>query len=334
MAKHLFDLVGNTPLLEISHPRSAETKLYAKAEYFNPGGSVKDRPVRSILQDALRRGWIGQNLSKQMLARSLGSSNIAQHAHKNQSPQLPQTLIDATSGNTGIAYAMLGASIGLDIELALPENASEERKQILQLYGAKLHYTSPLEGTDGAQKYVAQLVQEQSDRYYYPDQYNNDNNWMSHHETTGPEIWEQSQGRVTHFCAGIGTSGTFVGTSRFLKTKDVYCVEVLPDNPMHGLEGWKHLDTAIVPGIYDATLADERRSVSTEDAFAYAIAASRYLGLLLSPSSAANLYVALHLAQTLKEGSVVVTIFPDNAMKYLKDRFWSNHDYIIPNPFK
>ncbi len=299
----LLDLIGNTPLITISHKKAKSVPIYAKAEYYNPGGSVKDRPVKAMLQAALKEGLLEN-----------------------------KKLIDATSGNTGIAYAMMGAALGIEVELAVPENASAERKRILELYGAKIHYTSRLEGTDGAQRFASALVQEQSASYYYPDQYNNEHNWKAHFDSTGPEIWEQSKGQVTHFCAGIGTSGTFVGTSRFLKEKGVKCIEVLPDNPMHGLEGWKHLETAIVPGIYDPKLAERRIEFSTEDAFSYAIAAARYLGLLLSPSAGANLGAALRLAQEL-DHACIVTIFPDNALKYLKDDFWSQDAYHIPNPF-
>ena len=303
MPSRLFDLIGNTPLLSICHKRQGRVQIAAKAEYFNPGGSVKDRPVKAILQNALAEG----SLEKKVL-------------------------IDATSGNTGIAYAMLGAELGLDVELAVPENASTERKRILELYGAKIHYTSRFEGTDGAQRFVISLLQQNAEKYFYPDQYNNENNWKSHYKGTGPEIWQQSQGKVTHFCAGIGTSGTFVGTSRFLKPKGVECIQVLPDNPIHGLEGWKHLDTAIVPGIYDAKLAHRTLTVSTEDAFRYAIATSRHLGLLISPSAAANIWAALKLATEIESG-FIVTILPDNAFKYLRDEFWQQYDNFIENPF-
>ncbi len=303
MTASLFDLIGNTPLLQIRHRRMKKVAVYAKAEYFNPGGSVKDRPVRAILMDALEKGLLKDKI-----------------------------LIDATSGNTGIAYAMLGAELNIEVELALPENASRERKKMLQLYGAKLHYTNRLESTDGAQRYVMQLIAKEQGKYFYPDQYNNENNWKAHCQTTGPEIWAETEGKVTHFCAGIGTSGTFTGISRFLQPKGVQCIQVLPDNPLHGLEGWKYLETALVPGIYDPALADQTMEVSTENAYSYAVATPRYLGLLLSPSAAANLWAALRMADRLEEG-LVVTIFPDNALKYLEEEFWTNRDYHIPNPF-
>ena len=307
----ILNLVGNTPLLSIPHSKSSTVPIYAKAEYYNPGGSVKDRPVKFILQDIIQ--------SKKLISKDTNNKK--------------KKLIDATSGNTGIAYAMLGASLGLDIELAVPENASEERKRILELYGAKIHYTSRFEGTDGAQNFVKDLIEKKGDEYYYPDQYNNESNWKAHYKTTGPEIWEQSQSKITHFCTGIGTSGTFVGTSRYLKEKgSVQCIEILPDNPIHGLEGWKHLETAIVPGIYDKTIADTRVEVSTEDAFSYAIASAKYLGLLISPSAAANIYSAMKLAKKIDKG-YIVTILPDNAFKYLRDSFWFNSDFKIENPF-
>ena len=299
----LINLVGNTPLIEISYFKSKNVKILAKCEWYNPSGSVKDRAAANMVQDALNKGLL-----------------------KNK------VLIDATSGNTGIAYAMIGAALNIPIELALPKNASEERKLILENYGVKLHLTDPMEGTDGAQRYVKSIVAENPDKYFYPDQYNNDNNWKAHYKGTGPEIWRQSNGEVTHYIAGLGTTGTFIGTSRFLQEKNVECTAVHPDNPMHGLEGWKHMETAIVPGIYDTSVADHNVHVSTEKAFQYARAASQYLGLLISPSSAANLVAALDLAEKIDSGTIV-TVFPDNAMKYLKDSFWSDDDYSIDNPF-
>ena len=299
--QNLIELIGNTPLIFFDFYKlfgiNKNVKIYAKAEYFNPGGSVKDRPVKNMIFSAL-------------------SSNLLKN----------KILIDATSGNTGIAYAMIAASLQIPIELALPENASHERKKILELYGVKIHYTSKLEGTDGAQNFVKELVSKNPNLYYYPDQYNNENNWKAHYTTTGPEIWEQTSEKVTHFCCGIGTSGTFIGTSKFLKTKGVKCFEITPNNPIHGLEGWKHLETAIVPGIYDPKIADKKIEVGTEDAFSFAIFLARKTGFLLSPSASANLFVALTIAKNLDEGSVV-TILPDNAMKYLNDPFWNNKIY-------
>lgn len=299
----LIEMVGNTPLYQIPYPKNKNITLYAKLEYHNPSGSVKDRAASFIIKDALKTGKLNKKI-----------------------------LIDATSGNTGIAYAMYGASLGIPIELALPENASPERILILKNYGAKLHLTSPLEATDGSQRYVADLVADNPKKYFYADQYNNENNWKSHLETTAPEIWSQTNGEITHFIAGLGTTGTFCGTSRYLQPKGVSCIAVHPDNPIHGLEGWKHLETAIVPGIYDPKIADNNVTVSTESAFSFAKASANYLGLMISPSAAANLKAAMDLAKTLKEG-IIVTTFADNAMKYLQDKFWSDDDYTIENPF-
>eukprot|EP01047_Picozoa_sp_COSAG01_P015472 COSAG01_NODE_775_length_13698_cov_60.191632_9_plen_309_part_00 len=301
--KTLLALLGNTPLIEIPHAKANKVKILAKCEWYNPSGSVKDRAATQMICEALENGLLEDKV-----------------------------LLDATSGNTGIAYAMLAASAQIPVTLALPENASEERKKLLKNYGANIIFTSAMEGTDGAQKEVTTLLAEYPDKYYCPDQYNNNANWQSHVAHTGPEIWAQTHQKATHFVAGLGTTGTFVGCSRFLKPKGVTCVEVQPDNPMHGLEGWKHLETALMPGIYDADVADERLLVSTEKAFLYAKAAFKYLGLALSPSSAANLIAALDLAQKISSGTIV-TIFADNALKYLNDNFWSDNDQLEQNPF-
>lgn len=299
----LMDLVGNTPLIEIPHPRREQVPVFAKLESANPSGSVKDRAAKAMLLQAL---------------------------------QIPgardKIFIDATSGNTGIALAMMAAELGITMEIALPTNASPERKKILHAFGVTLHLTSALEGTDGTQSVVASLVAQSPDRYLYLDQYNNEANWKAHLETTGPEIWRQTNGRVTHFICGLGTTGTFVGTSRFLKPHGVHCTALKPNNPMHGLEGWKHLQTALVPGIYDRSLADSNVEIDTEDAYRYARAAARHLGLHISPSAAGNLFGALRLANTLDKGTVV-TIITDGAAKYLEDSFWRNDDYLIANPF-
>ncbi len=227
----LLDLIGNTPLLKLEHlNENPQVAIYAKAEWANPGGSVKDRPALQMIRDGERTGALTRD----------------------------KILIDATSGNTGIAYAMIGAALGYRVKLCLPRNASEERKSILRAYGAELVFTSPLENTDGAIREARRLYAENPDMYFYPDQYNNPANWQAHYETTGPEIFEQTRGRVTHFVAGLGTSGTFVGAGRYLRDVNsrvrLYSVE--PDSPMHGLEGLKHMATALVPGIYDA---DTRR---------------------------------------------------------------------------
>ena len=305
----LLRTIGHTPLIEIPNRFGSQISIYAKLEYSNPGGSVKDRAAVNIVRTALRDG-----------------SLFARSAKK--------TLIDATSGNTGIAYAMLGASLGFPVELAMPENASAERKLMLQAYHAKLHLTPAGESTDGAQDFVKSLAAE-SDSYFYPDQYAHPANWQAHYDGTGPEIMQQVKNlgkSLTHFCCGIGTCGTFVGCTRYLRQFGVKAVEFQPDSAMHGLEGWKHLETARVPKIYDASLADDRLAIDTVHGYEYAIASARYLGLLISPSAAANLYGAVQLAAKIKKG-VIVTIFPDNASKYLSETFWRENDYIIENPF-
>ncbi|MGE4170606.1 MAG: PLP-dependent cysteine synthase family protein [Candidatus Margulisiibacteriota bacterium] len=299
----LLDLVGNTPLLSIPHPNSHSVPLFAKAEWMNPSGSVKDRAAKHMLLAALKAGQLEG-----------------------------KRLLDASSGNTGIAYATLGAALGIQVSIALPENASIERKLLLQNLGAEVILTPAMEGTDGAQRRVKTLLETHKNLYFCPDQYNNPNNWLAHFEHTGPEIWSQTQGNCTHFVAGLGTTGSFIGTSRFLKSHGVHCVAIQPDNPMHGLEGWKHLETALVPGIFDASVANETRTIGTETAFGYAKAAAKYLGLMLSPSAAANIAASLTVASELQHGCVV-TLLPDNAFKYLHDAFWNDHDYTIPNPF-
>jgi cysteine synthase B len=295
--RSLLDLIGNTPLLSfkrIAQPL-APVQLLAKAEWYNPGGSVKDRAALSMILDGERRG---------LLTKS-------------------KILIDATSGNTGIAYAMIGAQRGYHVKLALPKNASPERKQSLLAYGAELVLTDPGEGTDGAQRYVKQLVEHNPDRYFYPDQYNNDANWRAHYDTTAMEIWRQTDGQITHFVAGVGTSGTFMGVTRRLKELNpaIQCICMQPDGPLHGLEGMKHMPTALVPGIYDPSIADEHVQVATEDAHRMCLRLAREEGLLVGVSSGANMVAAMRAAEAIKEG-VVVTIFCDSAAKYLSESFW------------
>jgi cysteine synthase B len=271
-------------------------RVVAKAEWYNPGGSVKDRAARAMILDGEQRGLMTRD----------------------------KVLIDATSGNTGIAYAMIAAERGYKCKLAMPKNASPERKQALRAYGAELILTDPHESTDGAQRYVKNLVEERPGKYFYPDQYNNAANWRAHEETTAPEIWSQTDGQVTHFVAGLGTSGTFMGTTRGLKKLNpaIQCISMQPDSPLHGLEGMKHMGSALVPGIYDPTLADENLEVSTEDAHMMCLRLAREEGLLVGVSSGANLVAAMRVAERLKEG-VVVTIFCDSASKYLSEDFWS-----------
>lgn len=296
-AATLVERIGNTPLLRL--PRfpgvSSGVEIVAKAEWHNPGGSVKDRAALSMIREGERSGSLRRG----------------------------KTIIDATSGNTGIAYAMIGAALGYRVKLAVPANASAERKRILFAYGAEVIYTDPLEGTDGAQLYVKKLVAERPEEYFYPDQYNNPANWQAHYRTTAPEIHDQTGNRVTHFVAGIGTSGTFVGTARRLKELNpaIRCISFQPDTPLHGLEGLKYLETAIVPGIYDAKLADEHLEVATEDAYEMARHLAKREGILVGPSSAASMVAALRIARGLDEG-VVVTIFCDHGTRYLSERFW------------
>jgi len=294
----LISLVGNTPLLSFKRlvAEVGPVRVVAKAEWYNPGGSVKDRAALSMVLDGERRDL----LTKEKI------------------------LIDATSGNTGIAYAMIGAQRGYRVKLAIPKNASIERKQSLLAYGAELVFTDPAEGTDGAQRYVKGLVERSPKRYFYPDQYNNDANWRAHYETTAMEIWRQTDGQVTHFVTGVGTSGTFMGVTRRLKELNpaITCISMQPDGPLHGLEGMKHMASAIVPGIYDPGAADAQVEVATEDAHRMVLRLAREEGLLVGVSSGANMVAALNVARGLKDG-VVVTIFCDSASKYLSESFWT-----------
>ena len=299
-SQFLLDLIGNTPLLHLTRIGSEfpNIELYAKAEWFNPGGSVKDRPALNMIEAGLASGLL----------------------------QPGKTIIDATSGNTGIAYAMIGAALGYHVKLCLPESASHERKRILEAYGAELVFTPGDEGTDGAIRRVHEIVLKNPDDYFYPDQYSNPANWQAHFRTTAREIWEQTSGRVTHFVAGLGTSGTFVGTTRRLRELNpkIRSVSLQPDASFHGLEGWKHMPSAMRPAIYDATLADENVQVATEDAYRLVKRLAREEGLLVSPSSAAALYGCFEVAKRIPrdERAVVVTVFPDSAAKYLSERFW------------
>jgi cysteine synthase B len=296
----IIELVGNTPLLRLGRinrelPRRVE--IYAKAEWYNPAGSIKDRPALNMILDGERTGQLAPG----------------------------KTILDATSGNTGIAYAMIGAARGYPVKLCLPKNASPERKRILKAYGADLVMTSPLEGSDGAIKEARRLHADEPDRYFYPDQYSNPANWQAHYHGTALEIWEQTEGRVTHFIAGLGTSGTFVGTTRRLRELNpaVRCISFQPESPLGGIEGLKHMETAIVPAIYDPTLADEDRRVPAEEAYAMTRRLAREEGLLAGVSSGAALVCALEVARDLERG-VIVTVFPDGGDKYLSDPFWDD----------
>ena len=293
----LLAAVGNTPLIELKRIAAevAPVRIFAKAEWFNPGGSVKDRPALNMILDGERSGRLTKD----------------------------KIIMDATSGNTGIAYAMFGAAMGYRVRLALPKNAGALHQQILRIYGAELVLTDPQNGSDGAIEEAIRLNEKDPQSYFYPDQYSNDANWQSHYYGTALEIIEQVGGPITHFVAGLGTSGTFTGTSRRLREHNpsIRLISVQPDSPMHGLEGWKHMATSIKPSIYDESLADENRDVRTEDAQAMAKRLAAEEGLLVSPSAGAAVRAALGVARDLTDG-VVVTVMPDNAMKYLDHRFW------------
>jgi cysteine synthase B len=291
--------IGGTPLirlLRVARDLPARVEVYAKAEHLNPGGSVKDRPALAMILEGERTGRLRPG----------------------------QIILDATSGNTGIAYAMIGASRGYAVTLCLPKNASAERKRILKIYGAKIVETDPLAGTDGAQLRAREIAAAEPDKYFYPDQYNNDANWRAHYNETATEIWEQTGGRITHFIAGLGTSGTFMGVSRRLKEYQpkVSVVSMQPDSPLHGLEGMKHMPTALVPGIYDPALADEKVEVATEDAQEMTRRLAREEGLFVGVSSGANVHAALRLAHGLPPESVVVTVLCDGGSKYVNEAFW------------
>lgn len=293
------DLIGNTPLVRLDRVAAhvaPGVRLYAKAEWHNPGGSVKDRPALWMLRAAEKAG-----LTKD------------------------KTLLDATSGNTGIALAILGAADGYRVTLCVPANISRERQKVLKAYGAQLVFTPAAEGTDGAQKVAKALAASEPGTYRYLDQYNNEANWRSHFESTGPEIWEQTQGTITHFVACLGTTGTFVGAGRYLKQRNpkVRLVGVQPDEAFHGLEGVKHLDTSQVPGIWDPHLADEMMFVATEDAQVATRRLAREEGLLVGTSSGAAFDAALRLAERIHEGVIVMT-FPDAGDKYLGERYWED----------
>jgi cysteine synthase B len=298
----LLDRIGNTPLLRLG--RTVESlphaEFYAKAEWFNPGGSVKDRPAYSMIREGERTGALTPG----------------------------KIILDATSGNTGIAYAMIGAALGYRVKLCLPTSASPERKHILHAFGVEIVYTPGDEGTDGAIRRVREIYESDPAKYFYPDQYGNPANPAAHYNTTAPEIWRQTQGRITHFVAGLGTSGTFVGAARRLKELNpaIRCVSFQPDSSFHGLEGLKHMATAIVPRIYDPHLADEDIAVHTEDAHELVRRLAREEGILAGVSSGAALWACMHVARKLPptERPVIVTVFPDSGEKYLTEQFWSD----------
>jgi cysteine synthase B len=296
----LLERIGNTPLLKfdsLTHDFPT-VQLLGKAEWYNPGGSIKDRAAANIVTEARRSGKLAPG----------------------------KILLDSTSGNTGIAYSMLGAALGFPVTLCVPDNVSVERKRILQAYGANIIYTDPGGGSDGATKIAHQLAEKHPDLYFYADQYSNDANWRAHYLTTANEIWQQTEGRVTHFVAMMGTTGTFVGTTRRLKELNphIRCVALQPDSPFHGIEGTKHLASTMVPGIYDASLADEHLGIATEDAHAMAKRLAREQGLLVGVSAAAAIVGSLRVAEGLKkqQPAVIVTILCDSGNRYLSERFW------------
>ena len=296
----IVDLIGNTPLVRLASFETGlrNVELHAKAEWQNPGGSVKDRPAARMIADGERTGALTRE----------------------------KIILDATSGNTGIAYAMIGAARGFRVRLCVPENVTPERKKVLRAFGAEVIFTNPMEGSDGAIMKAREMYATNPELYFYPDQYNNESNWRSHHDTTGPEIIEQTGGRLTHFVAGLGTSGTFVGVGRRLRAFNptVQLISVQPDSPLHGLEGLKHMDSAIVPGIYDPTLADQDVRVATEEAFDVTRRLARQEGLLVGISSGANLAGALRVARETSD-AVIVVVFCDGGDKYLSERFWDEH---------
>jgi S-sulfo-L-cysteine synthase (O-acetyl-L-serine-dependent) len=297
----VLELIGQTPLLRLDRLLAGygHVEIYAKAEFLNPGGSVKDRAAAAILADGERTGRLHAGV----------------------------TILDATSGNTGIAYAMIAAARGYKLQLCVPENVTTERKRTLRAYGAELVLTNPMEGSDGAIREAQRLYAADPERYFYADQYNNDANWRAHYDTTATEILAQTDGRLTHFVAGLGTSGTFIGVGRRLREhrRDIRLISVQPDSPLHGVEGLKHMDTAIRPGIYDPLLADEDVRVSTERSHELTRRLAKEEGILAGVSSGAALAACLDLAERLRDG-IIVTVFPDVGTRYLTERFWEGQE--------
>ena len=298
-AGSVLDLIGNTPLLEINRLTAGllrpGVRIFAKLEGFNPGGSVKDRPALNMIRTGLERGELRPG----------------------------KVIIDSTSGNTGIALAMVGAVLGYPVELVMASNVSRERKKIIEAFGAKPIFSDPLESSDGAIRMCRKIIAENPDRYFKPDQYNNEANAQAHFQTTGPEIWRQTRGQVTHFLAGIGTSGTVMGTGRYLKSRNaaIKVIAIEPDDALHGLEGLKHMASSILPGIYHERELDDKIPIGTEEAYEMVYALGQVEGILVGQSSGAALLAALKVARGLKEGCVV-TIFPDFGDKYLSTNLW------------
>lgn len=297
-ANNIIESIGNTPLFKLNRVSSEleNVSIYVKAEYFNPSGSVKDRAAKAMILDGIRTGRLHNG----------------------------KAIIDATSGNTGISYAMIGAALGYPVTLCMPQNANMERKRILRAYGAEIIATDPLESSDGAQITAMKMANEAPHKYYYPDQYNNNENWKAHYDTTALEIWNQTGHKITHFIAGMGTSGTFIGTSRRLKELNpaIKTLAMQPDSPLHGLEGMKHMATTILPGIYDRSVADGQIDIATESAQLMTLRLAREEGLFVGISSGANVCAALELAASVPPGSMIVTILCDNGLRYVSDEFW------------
>ncbi len=295
--KDIFSMVGWTPLIDLTDllGENSKVKLYAKAEWMNPGGSVKDRPGREIVLTAVEKGYLTPG----------------------------KKLLDATSGNMGIAYTLFALARGFKTTLCVPANASPERIKLLKILGAELILTDPLAGIDGAIEKAMEMYERDPESYYYANQYSNEANLLAHYKTTGPEIWEQTQGKITHFLAGLGTSGTMMGVGKFLKekNKEIKLIGIQPDSPLHGIEGLKHMASAIRPKIFSESLLDEQWFVSTEEAYAMTRFLLRKKRLFVGVSSGAALAASLKLAKSLKEG-VVVTLFPDGGYKYMSERFW------------
>ena len=301
-AHRLEDLIGRTPLVRLCkiEKDAPGVEIYGKAEFFNPGGSVKDRAAMNMILEGENSGALRPG----------------------------KIILDATSGNTGIAYAMIGAARGYKVRLCLPKNVTPERKKILSAYGAEIVYTPPAEQSDGAIRVVKQMYAEDPDLYFYPDQYANEANWQAHYKTTGPEIWQQTEGRITHFVAGLGTTGTMMGVGRFLRSvhPNITLISMQPDSPFNGLEGLKHMESAIVPPIYDPSVADENVECRTEDAYVMVKRLAREEGLLGGISAGCNVNWSLDVDNIGVAGSVIVTVLCDSADRYLSERFWEDDE--------
>jgi cysteine synthase B len=305
LGENTLSRIGNTPLLRLQRigREFPNVQILGKAEWYNPGGSIKDRAAWNIVKEGRRSGKFNPG----------------------------KILLDSTSGNTGIAYAMIGAAEGFPVTLCMPENVSPERKRILYAYGANIIYTDPADGSDGAIVAARQLYAREPEKYFYADQYSNEANWQAHYYGTAEEIWRQSEGRITHFVAMLGTSGTFMGTARRMKelNPEIRCISLQPDSPFHGIEGAKHMASAIVPAIYDPKLADENMGISTEDSYAMAIRASHEEGLLVGISAGSAIAGCVQVARGVagNEEAVIVAIFPDSGDKYLSERFWTEGSF-------